>query len=45
MYVLALLLCLVVFIVGLVLRSIGLSMVRRAERQMMELHYDALRRS
>ena len=37
MYLLLLLACLVVFIFGMVLRAIGLSMVGRAERQMRDM--------
>ena len=36
-----LILCAVVFVFGLVLRSVGLSMVRRGERQMMEAEQEA----
>lgn len=39
-----LLLCLVGFVLGLVLRSIGKSMVRQYERQMMEAQYASHRR-
>lgn len=38
---LILLVCLVVFVLGLLLRSIGLGMERRAHMQMMEMEHEA----
>lgn len=37
----ALLICLLVFVVGLVLRSVGLGMERRAHLRLMQLEHEA----